>query len=282
MAKLLNRIIYIADLYKILEVISFPREMENPPFKVDDPQYDKFQIIEFVGEVESDAFKVGDLVPLEFRHCRHLKQIGAFPQYERGERVNFNEIQNYNQLMFQNFVDKFDVSRIKRLRDHLNDLSNDDEVSYRCFYNSFKMYRLRDYVIEMAEIMLSVAKQEDVKYETVLELVEDFKAYKFDDVLERSLIEILGTNFSMSRNESKAWFEDSQKLFASYFLFMKGADYLLKFCEKLIDKTNIVQDEKRRILDWSEAGAMTVWAGIGFLRTAPAESMAERFKNLKI
>lgn len=75
----------------------------------------------------------------------------------------------------------------------------------------------------------------------------------------------------MNRNDSQAWFEDSQVLFSSYYLFSQACDYFLTFCEKLEAGNNIVQ-EKRNILDWDEAGAMTVWSGISFLRTINVNS----------
>lgn len=262
-----KRIIYVTDLYKVLEVLTFDKE---EVFKIDQPEYEPFQLIEFLGEFAEEELKVGDKVPLDLNRCRFLKQIGKVIYTPRG-KWDFKNLQIKNQAMFKDFSDNFNIDLVKDLRTQYSGLAEDREVAYRCFYNSFKMYRLRDYVIEMAQILISLATQKSVGYKYNEELMTQFKELGFDEVLEKSLEKILATNFCMNRNDSQAWFEDSQVLFSSYYLFAKACDYFLVFCEKLEAGTNIVQ-QQRNILDWDEAGAMTVWSGISFLRTVNVNS----------
>lgn len=262
-----KRIIYVCDLYQVLQVISVNKDEQ---FKIDQAEFEPYQLIEFLGEFENEIKKPGDLLPLELNRCRFLKQMGEIICTPR-ERFDFKNLQIKNQEMFQNFATNFSIELIKDLRQQYSGLAEDREVAYRCFYNSFKMYRLRDYVIEMSQILMSLATQKPQIYTYNQDLMTHFKELGFDDVLEKSLEKILATNFCMNRNDSQAWFEDSQVLFSSYYLFSKACDYFLTFCEKLDQGTNIVQ-QNRNILDWDEAGAMTVWSGISFLRTIDVKS----------
>ena len=236
-----NRIIYVTDLFTIVQVLSFAKDKENV-FNMHDPQYEPYQLIEFMGEYESDVLKVGDMIPLEFERCRHIKQIGKIHQTPR-IRFDYEGLREQTQKHFDVFAHNFNPQLIVSLREKMKTYEKDEEVAYRCFYNSFKMYRLREYVIEMAEILMSLAKQSPVKHQFSKQLMDEFKYLRFDDVLEKSLEQILGTNFSMGRNDSQAWFEDSQKLFASYFLFMKACDYFLSFCERIVAGTRRIKNK---------------------------------------
>jgi hypothetical protein len=233
---------------------------------------------EFFGP-EAEVMKVGDKIKLEMSHYRLLKQIGPIPHTPRtwtpGE---WKKVEAHRRQLFNQFASNFNPELVKNIKTNLEAIVQDDEVTYRCFYNSFKMYRCRGYVIQLAQDLISLATQSEFEATTNEELLSKFEALQFDQVLTKLLAEILGCEFSLTRNDPQGWYSDSKTLFSAYTLFTKAVDYLVRFCERIANQTSFFQEQSHRCLTWDEAGAMEVWLGISFLRSGGDEVHQEAVK----
>lgn len=273
-----HRVYIVSNLFEVTEVISIPK-VEKQGLNIHDEKFVDFMVWEHFGN-EENTFKVGDKIKLEMDFYRCLKQIGPIP-YTPYQRMNYDENLKIRKAFFDNFASNFNPELVKKTKEELSHIANDDEVSYRCFYNSFKMYRCRDYVFDMSKMLISLAEQKEFTCETNQELMDKFKELQFDHVLIKSLESMIGTHFAMNRNDQQAWFEDSQKLFSAYFLFSKAVDYMVRFCERISNQDLFLQSDTRRCLDWDEAGAMMVWEGISFLRSCQDKDLPKILEQLK-
>lgn len=268
-----NRVLITTSLTEVLSVIKIPKDAEVKGIDIHAPEYVPVMVWEFFGP-EDDVMKVGDKVKLEMTHYRLLKQIGEIPHTPRevGAISRWKQQVEDRKIIFTNFAQNFNPELVKKVKKDLENVSQDDEVMYRCFYNSFKMYRCRDYVIQLAQGLISLASQQEFKATTNEELIKKFESLDFDLVLTELLKEILGCEFSLTRNDPKGWHQDSKTLFSAYTLFKGALDYLVRFCERIEQKTAFFQEQNHRCLTWDEAGAMEVWLGCSFLRSAGDEA----------
>lgn len=266
----LHRVYITTSLTEVLSVIQIPKDKEER-LSIHEDIFVPVMVWEFFGP-ESDVMKVGDKVKLEMGHYRLLKQIGPIPQSPRtfvaGE---WKQVEEQRKKLFNQFASNFDSQLVAKVKEGLDSLSKDDEVIYRCFYNSFKMYRCRGYVIELAQHLISLAEQKEFTATTNEELINKFDSLQFDQVLTKMLKEVLGCEFSLTRNDPQGWYSDSKTLFSAYTLFKGAVDYLVRFCERIAKNTSFFQEQSHRALTWDEAGAMEVWLGIGFLRSCGDE-----------
>lgn len=266
----LNRVYLTASLTEVLSVVQIPKA-EDRGLPINDDEYVPVMVWEFFGP-EAEVMQVGDKVKLEMNHYRLLKQIGPIPYSPRTFNLkDFDKRQDVRKQLFSQFATNFNPTLIKQVQEELKSLSQDDEVMYRCFYNSFKMYRCRGYVIELAQHLISLAEQKEFTATTNEELLTKFESLEFDLVLTKTLREVVGCQFSMNRNDAQAWYEDSKTLFSTYTLFKGALDYLVRFCNRIATNTAFFQDRSHRCLTWDEAGAMEVWMGVSFLRSCGDE-----------
>lgn len=276
-----NRVYIVSDLIEVKQVISIPKDSDQR-FDINDVQFIDFMVWEHYGQ-EENTLKPGDKISLEMDFYRCLKQIGPIVYTGRNFSIkDWDKKAEKRKQMFTLFANNFNNQLILESKESLKNIIEDDEVAYRCFYNSFKMYRCRDYVIEMAKMLISLAEQKKFECQTNEELIKKFEELEFDDVLVRSLKKNLGTLFAMNRNDPQAWFDDSETLLSGYTLFIKACDYLIRFCERIKNKDCFFQysrNEGRGSLTWDEAGAMMVWGGISFLRTSSDEDHL-KYSNL--
>lgn len=275
-----NRVYLISSLFEVLEVLKVPKV--KPAIKletlIEPEKFNQVMIWEFFGP-EDNAPAVGTKVQIKMTHCHLLKQLGPLPEYVRDfVPGRFKQEQAQRQAMYQVFKENFNPQLVAEVKNKLAELVNDDEVSYRCFYNSFKMYRCQEYVQEMAQMLISLALQQPFTGETNEELITKMTELHFDNVLLVSLRAVLGCGFEMNRNNQAAWAQDSQVLFSGYFLFQKAVDYLVRFCERMNNQTTFLQDDQRGFLTWDEAGAMMVWGGIAHLRSSD-DAVREQFRK---
>lgn len=144
---------------------------------------------------------------------------------------------------------------VKRLRE-------DREVFYRVFYNSLKMYRMRSYIFSLAQELIRLSGHE--AKEKVPELLAQFKALNFDNVLVRSLEKTAGLGFCLPCNNPKVWAEEAVVMTGTFQLFLEAADFLRSFIKRLQEQKSFIHHQG--FLDWDEAGAMETWTPLGALR----------------
>jgi hypothetical protein len=266
----LYRVYITSSLTEVLSVIQIPKTEERR-LDIFEEQFVPVMAWEFFGP-EAEVLKVGDKLKLEMNHYRLLKQLGPIPQTPRADFIsNWKEVEENRKQLLTQFAQGFNPSLVQQIKTEVANLSKDDEVMYRCFYNSFKMYRCREYVIELAQMLISLAEQRPFTAQTNEELINKFESLHFDQVLTKMLKEIIGCQFALTRNDPQAWHLDSKTLFSAYTLFKGAVDYMVRFCERIANQSAFFQEQSHRALTWDEAGAMEVWLGVSFLRSCGDE-----------
>lgn len=140
---------------------------------------------------------------------------------------------------------------------------NDDEAVYRCLYNSFKMYRIRDNILIYARLSYELVGGTPSMND--LEFITQLQKHKFSKVYTQLVKDAVKCDFTLDRNEHSKWSADAQVLFSALFITQKALTFLLRFAERINNNTLFL--ESTRSLDWDEAGAMETWDALAILRS---------------
>ncbi len=273
----------VANSWEILEVRQ--ENLKNSPRFWDNPAYEDKQILQWVSE--KTPWAVGTKLPLEFNgEYRLVKTVIPLKEKEtsleqrRAERKLWDEKESQGKKDLENYLKNYSLEKTTKAQILLSGYEkNDQEVYYRVFYNSFKMYRLREQTFKIAQEMINLVKNTDNEYSTLEELMKDFEKAWFDKTLTIGLKKIIDTQFTLDKNESQRWAEDAFVLFSVYNLFFKALKFLVDFNEKLDKKTLFLFEDKRFAIDWVEAGAMEVWLPLRSLRYVDKDNK-EKYKGL--
>ena len=188
------------------------------------------------------------------------------PLVETEVKEHYKKEEEKKQSLTLEFISKLEFKNLSLAKEVLKNSREDQEVSYRAFYNSFKMYRVKDDVFNLAQAAITVLtgkpfNQDDIHY---YEVYEDAKKLGFDQILLDSLRQLLICDFSLDRNESSKWIEDARLLFSSKILMENAVGYLIGFSESIISKKVFFLNGN--ILSWDEAGAMEAFTFLSTLR----------------
>lgn len=268
----MKRIIYVADQTKIIKIL------KKEKINIYDKRYEKYCLFESPNENKL-KYKKGDLLSVDFwSKYRILKPIGKLHFTPRERCLDWDLKEKKRLEILGNFLSKLDKNLVNELIDKNEKRQKEfEETYYRCFYQSFKMYYARDYVIDIAKDLISLVEQKKFEHKTnsIEELVGNFKKNKFDMVLEKSLDEVLNTVFAMTQNDATAWYQDSKTLFSSLTLFQEAINFMLRFSKEIIDEKSMISSNEKGFLKWHEAGAMCVWEGFSLIRGADSVKMEE-------
>ncbi len=273
----------VANSWEILEVRQ--ENLKNSPRFWESPEYETKQILQWVSE--KTPWTVGTKLPLEFngeyrlvKTVIPLKEKETTLEQKREERKLWDEKDKQGKIDLEKYLKDYSLERTNKAKKLLSDYENsDEEVYYRVFYNSFKMYRLREQTFQIAQEMINLVQNTDKNYTTLEELMQDFERSWFDKTLTIGLKKIIDTQFTLDKNESQRWAEDAFVLFSVYNLFFRALKFLVDFNEKLDKKTLFLFEDKRYAIDWVEAGAMEVWLPLRSLRYVD-EKNKEKYKAL--
>lgn len=273
----------VANSWEILEVRQ--ENLKNSPRFWESPEYNDKQILQWVSE--KAPWTIGTKLPLEFngeyrlvKTVIPLKEKETTLEQKREERKLWDEKEKQGKIDLEKYLKDYSLERTNKAKKLLSDYEDsDEEVYYRVFYNSFKMYRLRDQTFQIAQEMINLVQNTDKNYTTLEELMQDFERSWFDKTLTIGLKKIIDTQFTLDKNESQRWAEDAFVLFSVYNLFFRALKFLVDFNEKLDKKTLFLFEDKRYAIDWVEAGAMEVWLPLRSLRYVD-EKNKEKYKTL--
>lgn len=154
------------------------------------------------------------------------------------------------------------ISEIRKQYEENIAAMDNNEAVYRCFYNSFKMYRVRQNMLDYSRMALLLVGGTPSKNDR--ELVQQLEEYKFSKIYVQLVKDSIASDFNLNRNEHSAWVRDAQVIFSAYFLISKALLFIIQFAERINDKSLFVLYS--RSLDWDEAGAMEVLDSISILR----------------
>lgn len=188
------------------------------------------------------------------------------PLVENEVKEHYKKEEEKKQGLILEFISKLEVKNLESAKEVLKTSREDQEVTYRAFYNSFKMYRVKDNVFEMAQAAITILTGQEFDKDEIYYygVYQEAKRLGFDQILLDSLRQLLICDFSLDRNESSKWIEDARILFAAKILMENGLGYLIGFSESIISKEIFFLNQS--ILSWDEAGAMEAFTLLGPLR----------------
>lgn len=206
---------------------------------------------------------VGDKVTSNLRG-RVIQRPATLVETEVKE--HYKKEEERKQGLTLEFIAKLESKNLELAKEVLKNSREDQEVSYRAFYNSFKMYRIKDDVFSLAQAAITVLTGKEFNQDEIYyyEVYEDAKRLGFDQILLDSLRQLLVCDFSLDRNESSKWIEDARLLFSSKILMENAVGYLIGFSESIISKKVFFLNGN--ILSWDEAGAMEAFTLLSPLR----------------
>lgn len=224
---------------------------------------------------ETCPYKVGDEIPFSSEYNLHLvKRLGKikYRKYKKfkdqNKEVEFDLVKKY----FNNL----NQEKINNCKSILDSMKKDDEVFYRIFYNSFKMYRLRNNCFILAQALKHLCENDYLEF--------DEKKYKntlnlkwFDQTLKLSLEEVLKSQFTLHQNEPTEWAKDARDMVGTYQMLIQALDYVIRFSEDILNKRGFIFENKG-FIDWHEAGAMEVYLPIRNFRGLNNEAMKKYLK----
>lgn len=243
------------------------------------PKYQKYKIYENFDT--NKLFAVGEM--LDSENSRFLRVTKVRPaKFKKPKRPNFrsfdkNKLEDSEKT--KKVLSSISSKKVARAQKVLKAVSSDDEVAYRCFYNSFKMYRVRDEVFSMAQSLIELCGGTEATEKIVYgSVVEEFNKMKFDQVLTACLQCVNDVEFNLDRNEASNWIRDSKELFAARVLFQNALSYQIRFTKRVLSGNIFLLEE--RSLSWDEAGAMEVYPALRTLRYLSNKEESNEYEKL--
>lgn len=243
----------VSDANKILKVI----KTTHYSFSQDAKSYLEDPAV-MVWRSSSDlcAYQEGDPTPFEESfHLALIKRLGPINSYPR-EKYQDTEQKDFD--LVKTYVDSLTKEKISTVQDLLNQMKSDDEVFYRVFYNSFKMYRLREKCFQLAQALKYLCENshfdfDQNNYQQTLDLKN------FDKSLQLSLQKVLESPFTLNQNQPEEWAIDARNLVGTYQMFFEATDYMVRFSKDLLQKDGFIFEKDGFGISWHEAGAMEVF-----------------------
>jgi hypothetical protein len=255
---------------RTIEKILQPQSVEElKSYKLgssEESTYDDYSIYQWTPQdaTQTCPLKIGDMVPASMRDSSLIliKRKGPIKKrdYVRSPRVEESVLKD----RFQNYLDQLSQDKINQAQKTLTECNADEELVYRSLYHSFKMYRARDSVIQMAREFLNLIGQ-PMPTEHPYLVLDKMKEQGFDYKLVSALEKTIETQFELYRNEQDEWMEDLVTLLSSFHLFSKSLDYFVRFSDDLYNLRGFFFQEGS-FLDWFEAGSMETWEPLGRIR----------------
>lgn len=239
------------------------------------PEMQKSNCMVWQSNSETCPYKVGDDIPFSSQFDIHLiKRLGKikYRKYKKLKKqkkeVEFSLVKKY----FNNLTQE----KIDNCKAILESSKKDDEVFYRIFYNSFKMYRLRNQCFILTQALKHLCENDYLEF--------DEKKYKntlnlkwFDQTLKLSLEEVLKSQFTLHQNESTEWAKDARNMVGTYQMLVQALDYVIRFSEDVLNKKGFIFENKG-FIDWHEAGTMEIYLPLRNFRGMSNEAMKKYLK----
>jgi hypothetical protein len=239
-------------------------------------EFNNIRIYEWLGEGKC-PFKIGDLIKV----AGDDRGLALRKQYIPVRRREYSSMAEdaFLKLELTRFLSQLKPESIQKAKQLLSEIYNPDESVYRVFYHSFKMYRYRRLTQEAVLAMLElVGRPLDSSAFNDPDIVHSHLANcGFSWLLCDLVRDIISTEFTLDRNDKKAWKKDAVVLGSSFYFVTRGFDFIIRFCERILSGALWSQTEGNRFLSWDEAGAMEVYDVMGILRRP---TINDEFKTL--
>lgn len=212
-------------------------------------------------------YKVGDLTP--FSNDENLFLVKRFGKIKKNKRIKnssmFLDKTELNLKLIKKYITSLNKKKIEDVSKLVSNLEKDEEVFYRVFYNSFKMYRLRSYCFILAQALKHLLEDDYLEFDEK-KYLNTLNLNNFDKTLSKSLDKVFETQFTMSCNHLDVWAEDARNLTGTYLMFLKAVKNVLSFSNDIINKKGLLYNKKSNILNWHEAASMEIYLPLRELR----------------
>lgn len=224
---------------------------------------------------ETCPYNIGDDIPFSSRFDIHLiKRLGKIKYRKHKKLKNIKKEVEFD--LVKKYFNNLTKEKIDNCKSILESSKKDDEVFYRIFYNSFKMYRLRNQCFVLAQALKHLCQNDYLEF--------DEKKYKntlnlkwFDQTLKLSLEEILKSQFTLYQNESTEWAKDARNIVGTHQMLVQALDYVIRLSEDILNKKGFIFENKG-FINWHEAGAMEVFFPLKNFREMSNEVIKEYLK----
>ena len=258
-----ERFIIFSDGFSVKKTEIVP----NEGFDIYNKKYTNYFIFQDLYYSQRErVFKKGDSIPLELDGLKFLKSKGKLVKKQFNRNFYFEDNKLKKQELLENFFRNINKEKVLELKSFCESIDKDEDVVYRGVYNSFKMYRIREEVAQLAKLQIELVSGKRRSLESPKDIVEAYREMFFNSKMQVLLEKTLLTFFNMAKNEQAAWVEDMQTLYSSLKLFCDTSKFLVKICEDLENKKGFLFTGSS-VLAFYEAGAMQLWLPLGDLRS---------------
>lgn len=155
------------------------------------------------------------------------------------------------------------VNEIKQELSEKNYVDHINQLNYRFFHHSYKVYWLREHVIKKAHQLLRLLNlQCGTDPEEIIKFCID---QKINEKIVAILLDTADRVFTNDRNKETSWITDGSRLFGNFTILEKSILSLIKFIEET-QKGNGVIFGKGKALTWDEGTIIYLWKPLNMIR----------------
>lgn len=232
-------------------------------------------------KIDTSFIKVGNLIPFQLPFGVHqLKSQSPLSKFTKADLKNrLSEIKESNnkeqkQINYNKCIEYLKwtqtpeallvVEKIKKELSDKNYLEQKNQLNYRFFHHSFKIYWLREEIVNKVSQLLQLLnfKTDGLSHNQILDLAMEAK---LNHLIVDMLVDMANRVFCSDRNKQSHWVEDGSKLFGYFHILEQSLLSTIAVIEKNQKSEGIIFGDGNTI-SWDEGTFIYLWKPLNLIR----------------